>query len=136
MKKNILTLAIGCLLVFILLFCSSLSAEERLKLSTTTSTENTGLLNVLLPPFEKEFNVRVDVISVGTGQALKLAENGDVDVTLVHAKKLEDEFMAKGFGKDRRDVMYNDFVIIGPRNDPAKIRKAKNVVEVFKKIAD
>ncbi|OGL44582.1 MAG: tungsten ABC transporter substrate-binding protein [Candidatus Schekmanbacteria bacterium RBG_16_38_10] len=115
---------------------TTLLAEERLKLSTTTSTENTGLLSVLLPPFEKEFNVRVDVISVGTGQALKLAENGDVDVTLVHAKKLEDEFMTKGFGKDRRDIMYNDFVIIGPKNDPAEVRKAKNVAEVFKKIAD
>ncbi|OGL41157.1 MAG: tungsten ABC transporter substrate-binding protein [Candidatus Schekmanbacteria bacterium RIFCSPHIGHO2_02_FULL_38_11] len=114
----------------------TLFAQERLKLSTTTSTENTGLLNVLLPPFEKKLDVKVDIISVGTGQALKLAENGDVDVTLVHAKKLEDEFMAKGFGVDRRDVMYNDFVIIGPKNDPAGVKKEKNVIEAFKKIAE
>ena len=91
---------------------------------------------MILPPFEKMFNVRVDVISVGTGQALKLAENGDVEVTLVHAKKLEDEFMAKGFGVNRKDVMYNDFVIIGPKNDPAGIKQVKKASEAFKKIAD
>src|SRR3990167_4257481 len=130
-KVFVLFLIFQFALVYITLF-----AQERLKLSTTTSTENTGLLKVLLPPFEKMFDVRVDVISVGTGQALKLAENGDVDVTLVHAKKLEDEFMAKGFGVDRRDVMYNDFVIIGPKNDPAGVKKEKNVIEAFKKIAE
>ncbi|OGL46713.1 MAG: tungsten ABC transporter substrate-binding protein [Candidatus Schekmanbacteria bacterium RBG_16_38_11] len=120
----------------IILVSTTLSAQERLKLSTTTSTENTGLLQALLPPFERMFNIKVDVIPVGTGQALKLAENGDVDVTIVHARKLEDEFMAKGFGVNRRDVMYNDFVIIGPKNDPAGIKQAKNAYEAFKKIAD
>jgi len=136
MKKNILLFLTAIWVVFIVLFYSPLFAEERLKLSTTTSTENTGLLKVLLPPFEKMFNVKVDVIPVGTGQALKLAENGDVDVTIVHARKLEDEFMAKGFGINRRDVMYNDFVIIGPRNDPAGIKQGENLSHVFKKIAD
>jgi len=136
MKKNCLLRVIGICYLIILLFSPPLSAQERLKLSTTTSTENTGLLKRLLPPFEKMFNVKVDVIPVGTGQALKLAENGDVDVTLIHAKKLEDEFMAKGLGVNRRDVMYNDFVIIGPKNDPAGIKKAKNAAAAFKQIAD
>ncbi|MDY6844352.1 MAG: substrate-binding domain-containing protein [Thermodesulfobacteriota bacterium] len=126
---------------FLLIICCTLSpywnvyAEERLKLSTTTSTENSGLLGTLLPPFEKMCNVRIDVIPVGTGKALKLAENGDVDVTLVHARTLEDKFVAEGYGVNRRDVMYNDFVIIGPSSDPAGIKKAKSAVEAFSYIA-
>ena len=111
------------------------AAEERLKLSTTTSTQDSGLLKVLLPPFEKQHNVKVDVIAVGTGQALKLGEAGDVDVVFVHARKLEDKFVADGFGVNRKDVMYNDFVIIGPKGDPAGIAKAKNVAEAMKMIA-
>ena len=136
MWNKIIIFLLGICFLFITLLCSAPSAEERLKLSTTTSTENTGLLKVLLPPFEKMFNIKVDVIPVGTGQALKLAENGDVDVTIVHARKLEDEFMAKGFGVNRRDVMYNDFVILGPKNGPAGIKQAKNAYEAFKKIVD
>lgn len=114
---------------------SPVSADERLRLSTTTSTENSGLLHVLLPPFEKKYNTKVDVIPVGTGQALKLAENGDVDVTLVHARPLENIFVRDGYGVNRRDVMYNDFVIIGPRSDPAGVRKAKTAADAFKKIS-
>ena len=111
------------------------SAEDRLRMSTTTSTENSGLLKVLLPPFEKDNNCRVDVIAVGTGKALKIAENGDVDVVFVHARKLEDKFVADGFGVNRRDVMYNDFVIIGPASDPANIRGAKTAADALKNIA-
>jgi len=111
-------------------------AEDRLKLSTTTSTENSGLLNVLLHPFEKMFNVKVDVIPVGTGKALKLAQNGDVDVTMVHARSLEDKFVDDGYGVNRRDIMYNDFVIIGPESDPAGIKKAKTAPEALKLIAE
>lgn len=110
-------------------------AEERLKMSTTTSTQDSGLLKVLLPPFEKKNNVKVDVVAVGTGQALKLGEAGDVDVVFVHARKLEDKFVADGFGVNRKDVMYNDFVIIGPKNDPAGIAKAKTAAEALKLIA-
>lgn len=109
--------------------------EQRLRLSTTTSTENSGLLAVLLPPFEKRFKVKVDVIAVGTGKALKIAENGDADLTLVHARSLEEQFLADGYGVNRRAVMYNDFVLIGPRTDPAEIRQAKTAVEAFQKIA-
>lgn len=127
------------LLILVVLFAvSSFSlalASERLRLSTTTSTENSGLLHVLLPPFEKMFNLKVDVIPVGTGKALKMAENGDVDVTLVHARSLEDRFVKEGYGVNRRAVMCNDFVIIGPRSDPAGIRKAKSTAEAFKRIS-
>jgi tungstate transport system substrate-binding protein len=110
-------------------------AEERLKMSTTTSTQDSGLLKVLLAPFEKKHSVKVDVIAVGTGQALKLGEAGDVDVVFVHARKLEDKFVADGFGVNRKDVMYNDFVIVGPKNDPAGIAKAKTAAEALKLLA-
>ncbi len=83
------------------LFPGTLLAGERLRMSTTTSTENSGLLSVLLPPFEKEFGCKVDVVAVGTGKALKLGEAGDVDVVFVHARALEDKFVADGFGVDR-----------------------------------
>jgi len=131
--KNYLILTLVSLLVL-----SSFSfalAGERLKLSTTTSTENSGLLYVLLPPFEKMFNLKVDVVPVGTGKALKLAENGDVDVTMVHARSLEDKFVAEGYGVNRRDLMYNDFVIIGPESDRAGIKKAKTAAGALKLIA-
>lgn len=121
----------------LVLFCSAVTAEEvRLKMSTTTSTQDSGLLKVLLPPFEKANNCKVDVIAVGTGQAVKLGETGDVDVVLVHARKLEDKFVADGFGVNRRDVMYNDFLILGPASNPAGIRKAKTAAEAFRMIAE
>jgi len=132
-KMNGRVLLIG--LAFILFLTPALSAGERLKLSTTTSTENSGLLYELLPPFEKQFNVKVDVISVGTGKALELGKNGDADVVLVHARDLEDQFVADGYGVNRRDVMHNDFVIIGPGADPAGINKAKTAAEALKSIA-
>jgi tungstate transport system substrate-binding protein len=110
-------------------------AETRLRMSTTTSTDNSGLLKVLLPPFEKENNCKVDVIAVGTGKALKLGENGDVDVVFVHARAAEDKFVADGYGVDRRDVMHNDFVLIGPKDDPEGLKTAKTAVEAFRKLA-
>jgi tungstate transport system substrate-binding protein len=121
--------------LFVLLSFSFVLAGERLRLSTTTSTENSGLLYALLPPFEEIFNVKTDVIPVGTGKALKLAENGDVDVTMVHARSLEDKFVAEGYGVNRRDVMYNDFVIIGPESDPARVKSAKTADEALNLIA-
>jgi tungstate transport system substrate-binding protein len=119
-----------------LLASSAALGQDHLRMSTTTSTENSGLLKVLLPPFEKQCNCHVDVISVGTGKALKLGETGDVDVVLVHARKLEDKFVADGYGVNRHDVMYNDFVIIGPVSDPAHVKGAKTSAEAFKRIAD
>jgi tungstate transport system substrate-binding protein len=122
-------------LALLVFMSSGALAVERLKLSTTTSTENSGLLAAMLPVFEKKYNCKVDVISVGTGKAIKLAEAGDVDVTLVHARPLEDKFVESGFGVNRRDVMYNDFIFIGPAKDPAGIKSAKTAVEVMQKIA-
>jgi len=110
-------------------------AQNVIKLSTTTSTENSGLLKVILPAFEAKTKTRVHVISVGTGKALELAKNGDVDVTLVHARKSEDKFVADGHGVNRRDVMYNDFIIVGPKSDPAGIKGSKDVISAMKKIA-
>ncbi|MBX3024034.1 substrate-binding domain-containing protein [bacterium] len=98
------------------------AAQEHLRLATTTSTESSGLLGYLLPAFEQAFHLQVDVVAVGSGQALTLAENGDVDVVLAHAPALEEAFVANGFGVNRRGVMYNDFVIVGPPDDPAGIR--------------
>jgi tungstate transport system substrate-binding protein len=113
------------------------SAENRtLRLATTTSTYETGLLDHVFPPFEKKHNVKVHIISVGTGKAIKIAENGDVDVILVHARKAEDAFVSKGYGINRRDVMYNDFVFLGPGNDPAGIAGLKDAKEALKRIAD
>jgi tungstate transport system substrate-binding protein len=110
-------------------------AQQVIKLSTTTSTENSGLLQYLLPKFEAKTNAKVNVISVGTGKALELAKNGDVDVTLVHARAAEDKFVAEGHGVNRRDVMYNDFILVGPTGDPAGIRGGKDVLAAFGKIA-
>jgi len=106
------------------------------RLATTTSTANTGLLDYLLPKFEAKCACKVHVIAVGTGKALKLGEDGNVDVMLVHARPSEDAFVAAGHGIDRHDVMYNDFILIGPNNDPAKIRGGKDVLVAMKKIAD
>ena len=106
--------------------CGSCSDDNtnptlRIRLATTTSTENSGLLSILLPQFEKKSGVKVDVIAVGTGKALKLAENGDVDVVLVHAPEAETAFVRNGFGVERHEVMYNDFLIVGPPENPSGI---------------
>ena len=111
------------------------AAEESLRLSTTTSTENSGLLAVLHPAFEEKNNVRVDVIAVGTGKALRIGGNGDVDVVFAHAPVAELEYVKQGHFIDRTAVMHNDFVIVGPENDPAGIALAKTVVEALTKIA-
>lgn len=111
------------------------SAQQVIRMSTTTSTENSGLLAWLLPAFEAKTGAKVHVISVGTGKALELARNGDVDVTLVHARPMEDKFVAEGYGVDRRDVMYNDFIVAGPVSDPAGVGGGKDVIAAFKKIA-
>ncbi len=116
-------------------FVRPAAAEERLRMSTTTSTENSGLLHVLLPPFERKCGCKVDVIAVGTGKALKLGETGDVDVVFVHARNLEDKFVSAGFGVNRRDVMYNDFVVIGPPADPANVRRSSSAADALSRIA-
>lgn len=110
-------------------------AEQVLKMATTTSTENTGLLPVLNAPFEKKHTARIDVIAVGSGKAMKLGESGDVDIVFVHDPDAEEKFMAAGNGVDRKPVMHNDFVVVGPETDPAGVRNAKTTDEAFRKIA-
>jgi tungstate transport system substrate-binding protein len=122
-------------LLLLLLLTAPAFAVEHLRLATTTSTDNSGLLSELLPPFEQANGCKVDVIAVGTGKAIKLGETGDVDVVLVHARSNEEKFVADGYGVDRRDVMYNDFVILGPPADPAGIAGTKNAAAAMGKIA-
>ena len=119
---------------FALAAMSAMAAEE-IRLATTTSTENSGLLKAILPVFEAKYGGKVRVVAVGTGAALKLGENGDADVVLVHARALEDRFMAAGFGAVRKDVMYNDFIIVGPKRDPAGVRGSKDVTAAMKQIS-
>ncbi len=121
--------------IVLLLAASPASAGGRLRLATTTSTENSGLLGAILPPFEKETGLKVDVISVGTGAALKIGENGDADLVLVHAPALEEAFVESGFGVNRRSVMYNDFIIVGPKSDPAGVRGKEDAAAALAAIA-
>jgi tungstate transport system substrate-binding protein len=109
---------------------------QKLVLATTTSTYDSGLLDFILPDFEAKYNAQVDVIAVGTGQALAMGEAGDADVLLVHARAREDAFVEAGDGTARYDVMYNDFVIIGPSEDPAGIAGMTDAAEAFTTIAD
>lgn len=124
-----------CCCLLLLMIAVPALAIEHLRLATTTSTESSGLLDVLLPPFEQANGCQVDVIAVGTGRALKLGEAGDVDVVLVHARSKEEKFVSDGYGVDRRDVMYNDFVILGPADDPAGIRGGKVAPAALQRLA-
>ncbi|HZX24844.1 MAG TPA: substrate-binding domain-containing protein, partial [Woeseiaceae bacterium] len=101
----------------ILVSPASFAAEDSIILQSTTSTANSGLYDHILPLFEEETGIRVNVVAVGTGQAIKNARNGDGDVLLVHAKSAEEQFVADGYGVERFDVMYNDFIIVGPPDD-------------------
>ncbi len=111
------------------------SAEEYITVASTTSTRDSGLFDDILPLFTKSSGIAVRIVAVGTGQAIKLAKNGDADVLFVHHRKSEEAFIAGGFGVKRYDVMYNDFVIVGPDHDPAVIGGAKDVAKAFQKIA-
>ena len=122
-------------LALTLFFGAGAWAAADIRLATTTSTENSGLLKVILPVFESKYGGKVRVVAVGTGAALKLGENGDADVVLVHARALEDQFMAAGFGSVRKDVMYNDFVVVGPKTDPAAARGMRDVIAAMRKIS-
>ena len=123
-----------CCLIFGAIAANPAQAQAVLKMATTTSTENSGLLAFLLPDFEAASKIRVQVIAVGSGKALELAKNGDVDLVLVHARAAEDAFVAAGHGVNRRDVMYNDFVLAGPESDPAKLRGGQDVMLGLQKI--
>jgi len=137
MKTRRMFLALFILTGGLLLAVPSRSAETQTRnviLSTTTSTQDSGLLDLLVPLFEKQSGYSVKTVSVGTGQALALAAKGDADVALVHAPSLEKKYVAGGQLQNRRLVMYNDFVIIGPKDDPAKIRTVKSTLAALKAI--
>ena len=123
------------------LLCSSLCSrspaqaqDKFITVASTTSTEQSGLFGFLLPAFQKKTGIQVRVVALGTGQALDLARRGDADVVFVHAKSAEEKFLAEGQGVKRYPVMYNDFVLIGPKSDPAKIAGGKDILEALKKI--
>ena len=137
MKQGVRSLRYStCVFLGVILSCSQLLAAEYIIIQSTTSTRNSGLLEAILPQFTQETGFQARVVSVGTGQALRNAQNGDGDVLLVHAKDAEIEFVAQGWGLARYDVMYNDFLIAGPHSDPAGIAGGKNAVEAFEKIAN
>ncbi len=117
-------------------FFENVHAERYIRLATTTSTDNSGLLDYLLPHFEKSYGINVLVVAVGTGQAIRMGRDGDVDILLVHDRSAEEEFILSGFGISRDEIMYNDFVIIGPGSDPASISGLTSVREALKKIYD
>lgn len=113
----------------------AIAGERFITVASTTSTDNSGLFSHLLPLFEAESGIAVRVVARGTGQALKLGRNGDVDVVLVHDRAAEDRFVAEGYGAERRDVMYNDFVIVGPKQDPAGVAGMADATAALAKIA-
>lgn len=115
---------------------SAVAADKFITLQSTTSTQNSGLFDYMLPIFSKKTGIEVRVVAVGTGQALKNARNGDGDVLFVHAKPAEEKFVSEGFGVSRQDVMFNDFVIVGPAADPAKVGGMKDAPAALKMIAD
>jgi len=125
------------LLALALLWATPAMGREArdIRMSTTTSTDNSGLLKALLPKYEATCGCKVRVISVGTGKALELGKNGDVDVVLVHARESEDKFVAARHGVNRRSVMYNDFILVGPHSDPAGLRGQTGVIDAFKALA-
>ncbi|MHB8111577.1 MAG: ABC transporter substrate-binding protein [Syntrophorhabdaceae bacterium] len=110
-------------------------AEKNLILATTTSTQDTGLLDLLIPIFEKKTGYFVKTIAVGSGQAMAMGQKGEADILLVHSPDAEKKFMSGGYGVTRKLVMHNDFIIVGPASDPAKIKGSKSTLDAFKKIA-
>ena len=124
--------------IFFILFSSSLnsiSAQNFITIASTTSTEHSGLFNYILPIFTQKTDIGVRIIAVGTGKAIKLAERGDADILLVHHTPSENKFVKRGYGVKRFPVMFNDFVIVGPSDDPAKILKMRNVLDVLERIS-
>jgi len=139
MTRKQVALTLGSIVLTVLMMgaCAAQPAEPAvLRLATTTSTQDSGLLDAILPNFESKCGCRVDVVAVGTGQALELGAQGDADVVLVHSRKAEDQFVADGNARERFDVMYNDFIIVGPRNDPAGISGMTLAKDALKSIRD
>jgi tungstate transport system substrate-binding protein len=132
-RKPRLRVAVAALLLALAM--PGVAAERFITVASTTSTENSGLFGFILPQFQQATGIGVRVVAVGTGQAIKNAERGDADVLFVHHKRSEDQFVAQGFGVERRDVMYNDYVLLGPQTDPAGIKGTKDTVAALRQIA-
>jgi tungstate transport system substrate-binding protein len=130
-RKSVLALATAAVLVA----APALAQEKSIVVASTTSTEQSGLFKHILPLFERKTGIRVRVVAQGTGQALDTGRRGDADVVFVHDRAAELKFVADGFGVERREVMYNDFVVVGPAADPAKTKGSKDTVDAFRRIA-
>ncbi|MEW6556481.1 MAG: substrate-binding domain-containing protein [Elusimicrobiota bacterium] len=133
-RFRFLSFTIGTFL-FVKLGLGSIEAKPKLVLASTTSTLDSGLFDILIPLFEKKYNCKVKIIAVGTGQAIRLAKDGNADVLLVHDRISEEKFVSDGYGTKRLDVMHNDFFVIGPKNDPADI-KGLTVLNAFQKVSE
>jgi tungstate transport system substrate-binding protein len=125
----------GLLALLVALALPAWAAERFITVASTTSTENSGLFGFILPKFQQATGIEVRVVAVGTGQAMKNAERGDADVLFVHHQPSEEQFVAQGFGVERHDVMYNDYVVLGPQTDPAGIKGMQDVVAALRQIA-
>jgi len=131
-RRSLLALALAAAAAFAL---PAHAQDKSIVVASTTSTEQSGLFGHILPTFTKQTGIAVKVVALGTGQALDVGRRGDADVVFVHDRVAEDKFVAEGFGIDRRDVMYNDFVLIGPKSDPAKVAGGKDVAAALKAVA-
>ena len=123
--------------ILCIILSTTVDAEAQTRyitVASTTSTEQSGLFKHMLPAFQKKTGIEVRVVALGTGQALDMARRGDADVVFVHAKSAEEKFIAEGHGVKRLPVMYNDFVLIGPKSDPAKVAGGKDIMAALKKI--
>ena len=131
LRRTLLWGAVGLAAVVV---APAAPAQKFITVASTTSTEQSGLFKHLLPAFERKTGIQVRVVALGTGQALDMARRGDADVVFVHAKAAEEKFIAEGYGVKRLPVMYNDFVLVGPKPDPAKIGSGRDILEALRKI--
>ena len=135
MKKLISNLFISAMVVILMNSSQAFAQEKSIVVSSTTSTEQSGLFEFMLPIFKMKTGINVKVVAVGTGQALDIGRRGDADVVFVHDKPAEEKFVEEGFATKRNEVMYNDFVLIGPKSDPAKIGGGKDIQAALQKIS-
>jgi tungstate transport system substrate-binding protein len=130
-RRSLVSIMLSALLLSV---APATLAQKFITIASTTSTEQSGLFKHMLPAFHKKTGIEVRVVALGTGQALDMARRGDADVVFVHAKSAEEKFIADGHGVKRLPVMYNDFVLVGPKSDPAKVAGGKDITEALKKI--
>jgi len=133
--KGMVAILMVCFNLFVTVTAPA-AAETRIRCASTTSTQNSGFFDFILPIFEKKTGIKIDVVAVGTGAAIEIGKRGDADFVFVHAKEQELKAVEEGFFVNRHDVMYNDFVIIGPASDPAKIKGVKSAIDAFKNIRE